>query len=311
MRKFKDTFIFQSGWKDFVTANKIGRNDILLFKYCTNSSFEVTIFDPSGCENAASFFAKKTKTEVCSQESSDNSVQVVNEPYHKVQRDFLYITSGSDETSHEILSNTGRLCTTGKRISERDASDDDEDFRASPQKKIREKSSNKGASRHLRDKVKRDQLVKPDSHIGMPSGSSNKRNQLITSPYIVPRFVSLTSAQEEIALEMSCNVRPGNPTFFRPLTQYNVSVGRSCQINFPARFAPSLKETKSQGLILRRYGKDKEWHARYFSSYPRGICSAGLRDFILENKLKKGDLCLFELMDNEPKLTMTVHLFRM
>ncbi|KAJ4788114.1 B3 domain-containing protein [Rhynchospora pubera] len=311
MRKSKDTFIFQSGWKDFVTANQIGNNDILLFKYCTSSSFEVTIFDPSGCENAASFFAKKTKTEVYSQESSDTSIQVVNEPHHKVQRDFIYITSGSDETSHEILSDTGRVCIAGKRITrERDGSDDEVDFRASPQKKIREKSSKKGASRHLRDKVKRDQTKKSDSQIGMPSGSSNKRNQFITSPYIVPRSLSLTSAQEKIALEMSRSAQPGNLTFFTPLTQYHVS-GGSCKMNFPARFAPSLKETKSKRLILRQHGKDKEWNTWYCNSRPRSICGCGWRDFVLQNKLKKGDLCLFELMNSEPKLTMTVHVFSM
>ncbi|KAJ4770857.1 B3 domain-containing protein [Rhynchospora pubera] len=288
LRKSKGTFILQSGWKDFVTANQIGNNDILLFKYCTSSSFEVTIFDPSGCENAASFFAKKTNTEVYSQESGDTSVEIVNEPHHKVQRDFIYITSGSDETSHEILSDTGRVCITGKRITrERDGSDDEVDFRASPQKKIR------------------------DSQMGMPSGSSNKRNQFIKSPYIVPRSVSLTSAQEKIALEMSCNAQPGNPTFFTPLTHYNVSGGRSCQMTIPARFAPSLKEIKSERLILRQHDKDKEWNAWYCNSRPRSICGCGWRDFVLQNKLKNGDLCLFELMNSEPKLIMTVHVFSM
>lgn len=140
MIKSNNDFIFQSGWRDFVIANKIAKNDILLFKYSAKyCSFEVMIFDPSGCEKAAPFFAKKTETEMYSQESSDTSVQVFAEHHCEVNKqDFIYITS-SNEISNEISSDDGRLRICRKRVvHERGASNGDQvDSEAIPQKRKR------------------------------------------------------------------------------------------------------------------------------------------------------------------------------
>lgn len=59
LTKLANDIVLQSGWKDFVDAHRIEENDLLIFKYCESSSFEVRIFDGSGCEKASSFFAKK------------------------------------------------------------------------------------------------------------------------------------------------------------------------------------------------------------------------------------------------------------
>ncbi|KAJ3702441.1 hypothetical protein LUZ61_006146 [Rhynchospora tenuis] len=48
--KLVENFTFQSGWKDFVIANSVKANDLLVFMYNTKSSFEVQIFDPSGTD---------------------------------------------------------------------------------------------------------------------------------------------------------------------------------------------------------------------------------------------------------------------
>jgi B3 DNA binding domain len=104
MIKSNGNFIFQSGWRDFIIANKIEKNDILVFKYSGNSSFEVIIFDPSGCQKAAPFFAKKMETQLCLQESSDSSIQVVAEHPREIKKDCINITSGSNESSNEISS---------------------------------------------------------------------------------------------------------------------------------------------------------------------------------------------------------------
>ncbi|KAJ3678138.1 hypothetical protein LUZ60_001941 [Juncus effusus] len=54
-------FVLRVGWKEFILANDIKENDILIFKYNGNSSFEVQIFQ-NGCERISSFFAKKKGT---------------------------------------------------------------------------------------------------------------------------------------------------------------------------------------------------------------------------------------------------------
>jgi hypothetical protein len=53
-----DEVFLQSGWKEFVTAHSIAEGDYLLFKYSGVSSFDVLIFDSSGCEKTWPHFAK-------------------------------------------------------------------------------------------------------------------------------------------------------------------------------------------------------------------------------------------------------------
>jgi hypothetical protein len=72
----------------------------------------------------------------------------------------------------------------------------------------------------------------PGSHTRMSqSGAPDRRKALmIRSPYVVPRFVHLTSTQEKIALEMSHAACWGNPVFVKLLTPCNVAVKKTCQI---------------------------------------------------------------------------------
>ncbi|XP_078177679.1 B3 domain-containing protein Os12g0592300-like [Carex rostrata] len=62
----------RSGWRDFVTANKIDENDLLVFKYSSSSSFDVLIFDPSGYEKAAALIIKNEETESESESESES-----------------------------------------------------------------------------------------------------------------------------------------------------------------------------------------------------------------------------------------------
>ena len=53
-----DELMLQSGWKEFVSAHSIEEGDYLLFKYSGVSSFDVLMFDSSGCEKTAPHFAQ-------------------------------------------------------------------------------------------------------------------------------------------------------------------------------------------------------------------------------------------------------------
>lgn len=51
--------VLQPGWKEFVDGNGIEEGDCLLFRYSgVSSSFDVLIFDPSGCEKATPHFVE-------------------------------------------------------------------------------------------------------------------------------------------------------------------------------------------------------------------------------------------------------------
>ena len=92
-----NTFALQSGWKEFVTANKIYENDILVFTFKDNSSFKVLIFDRSGCEKLAPFFAKNMNTE-----PGKESTRVIASPHQQVEKEIISLSSGSSDTDERI-----------------------------------------------------------------------------------------------------------------------------------------------------------------------------------------------------------------
>jgi B3 DNA binding domain len=97
---------FQSGWKDFVIANCVEENDLLVFKYSGNSSFQAQISDPNGCERT-SFFAQREEIEV--QESSDNSTKIFEGPDHNMYADKITISGSSSDSEFSIGSAAVRM----------------------------------------------------------------------------------------------------------------------------------------------------------------------------------------------------------
>ncbi|KAJ4781171.1 hypothetical protein LUZ62_065428 [Rhynchospora pubera] len=75
VHKSENKLSLKSGWRSFVTANKIDKNDLLVFKYRGNSSFNVLIFDPSGCEKVVSFIIDNDETETESESESGSETE--------------------------------------------------------------------------------------------------------------------------------------------------------------------------------------------------------------------------------------------
>ncbi|KAJ3685483.1 hypothetical protein LUZ61_014647 [Rhynchospora tenuis] len=74
--KTENKLSLKSGWRNFVRTNKIGENDLLVFKYSGNSAFDVLIFDPSGSEKVASFTIKNgTETEADAESESESDAE--------------------------------------------------------------------------------------------------------------------------------------------------------------------------------------------------------------------------------------------
>ena len=55
-----DEVVLQSGWKEFVSAHSIDEGDCMLFKYTGVSSFDVLVFDSSGCEKTWPHFTRNS-----------------------------------------------------------------------------------------------------------------------------------------------------------------------------------------------------------------------------------------------------------
>jgi hypothetical protein len=62
-------------------------------------------------------------------------------------------------------------------------------------------------------------------------------------------------------------------------------------------------------MSLMYPNKTHTWEAEIKISNNRYMLGPGWSQFVNDNELKLGDICLFQLMENK-KLTMTVHIIR-
>lgn len=73
----------------------------------------------------------------------------------------------------------------------------------------------------------------------------------------------------------------------------------------PTIFARNHLPQRNTKIILRN-SEDTSWEMKYINNGRNHKFSGGWRDFARDNKLKVGDICIFELVaENE----MRVHIF--
>ncbi|KAJ1687364.1 hypothetical protein LUZ63_018754 [Rhynchospora breviuscula] len=250
---------FQSGWKDFVIANSIKANDLLVFKYNRESSFAVQIFDPSGCERSSSFFVKEEKIDM--HETSDSSIKIFDGPDCKMQQDETVMITSSSSSDSEY--NTDYV----------------------PLKKTRGWGSNEAGK--SKEPNGGDEFKTPNDGPGL---TFSKR-------------LVLTPAQKRRAIKLSRGVEPGNKHYVAVMTYTSIRA----RVTVPSKFACDHLPPENRKAIL--HYKGHEW--------PLSICyrkdfhpyfSCGWRDFVKDNNLHIGDLCLFELMKNNNMVSFKVHI---
>ncbi|XP_078160146.1 B3 domain-containing protein LOC_Os12g40090-like [Carex rostrata] len=280
------TLTLQSGWKDFVTANQIDKNDILVFTYNGNSSFKVLIFDPSGCQKAAPFFAKKMVTETESEKSNDSLIREIASPHCEVKKENICSSdSDSDESSCDILSCAALVPMTGERVC---------------------------CKRNQREFVQEPSKSDEGEHLAVRK-TKTKENiaAKVSSLYVIPRGTHLTKAHEKIANRMARKAQKGSDLFVKILTPCDTPSSRDCLLRVPAAFACDVLESKMKKITLLAADLDKRSKrctANYCKNKSHRYIGQGWRKFVCSNGLKQGDLCLFELRKQEKRgiLTMIV-----
>ncbi|OAY81469.1 B3 domain-containing protein, partial [Ananas comosus] len=280
LTKVANEIVLQSGWKDFVDAHRIEENDLLIFKYYESSSFEVLIFDGSGCEKASSFFAKKNDPPVG--EADEIPLEVIN------RKELIELrssgSSSEDDAKPEITTKSlngskkmsKRILRAGSGSGEKDAGTYVETlvhrkkYRVSPRKYA-------GPSKGVNYGVKKD-TPERDEHGQMPCNA----------PYFSLRSLQLSPSQH------------------KKLTVFLFYL----QKNIPRSFAAAHLPRRCEQIILKRPNQKKKWITSYVSTRQvRGVYGGiygGWKHFVIDNNLQQGDICLFELMKNKKMLTMTV-----
>ena len=79
----------------------------------------------------------------------------------------------------------------------------------------------------------------------------------------------------------------------------------------PKKFGAKHLANRSHDIQLLRPNSEAKWLVKYY--HTRSSSGFGCRrlvKFASDNKLRAGDLCVFELIKSMSKVTMMVHVFR-
>ncbi|XP_020582828.1 B3 domain-containing protein Os04g0386900-like [Phalaenopsis equestris] len=95
----------------------------------------------------------------------------------------------------------------------------------------------------------------------------------------------------------------GNPYFTSVVVKSQVEA--PYQLVVPAWFRKSLPKATIQAYLVH---KGKTWEMKYYGESRLKRLGCGWKKFALENNLKVGDGCVFELMDDDKELRLGVQI---
>lgn len=130
--------------------------------------------------------------------------------------------------------------------------------------------------------------------------SSNQKEQL-KDGYFISHKTKLTSTQKEMVKQMVQSIYSEIPIFVAVMSKCNVVV--EFYLTFPRHYAKKYL-TEEPHMCLQRQGR--KWEARYCEYNGGKKLTIGWKQFVKDNKLKMGDICLFKLLSNER--TMKVYI---
>ncbi|EEC69598.1 hypothetical protein OsI_38945 [Oryza sativa Indica Group] len=128
--------------------------------------------------------------------------------------------------------------------------------------------------------------------------------------YIVSRFTTL-SGQLKIKVEAKVQAIQSEIPIFVAVMRESFIRGRSRYMCFSAKYAAKyLPREKNKIMSLRLPNKSYKYKAVFKINNKVHKLGGGWGKFVDDNKIKLGDICLFQLMKNKKKLMMMVHIIR-
>uniref|UniRef100_A0ACD5W114 Uncharacterized protein n=1 Tax=Avena sativa TaxID=4498 RepID=A0ACD5W114_AVESA len=170
-----------------------------------------------------------------------------------------------------------------------------------------------------------------DEEISSPGpedyGSSDNPEGSFEPPFMLSDRVSLTQAQEMEVREKveAIKIKSVLPIYVAVINGSNVgsNVRRrhsGMSFYFGMRYVSRYLEKKYVtghhgkrnviSLVLQREGKSRTWSTEVRRRSDCTMISKGWASFARDNNLRKDDLCLFKLMENEEPLKMMVYIIR-
>ncbi|CAM0949194.1 unnamed protein product [Alopecurus aequalis] len=269
--RIANELFFMYGWEEFAKAHELQENDLLVFEFSGNGSFDVLIFDSSGSEKVSSFFADKNGT--------------------NMPKQFDDIVGQQDE-GHCLMSHSDKAIMPLSQLV------GNPDHKASTSKKPRkEVESPNNSDSQVKGGVDDEEEESDDEHTN-------------SNDYCYSRFASYLNVDEQEQIFGLASIQPGNPIYVVVLQESHVRRANNILI-IPSKFAADHLEGRSHEMLLLRPNRREKWHVKYYhASFTRGFNCRRWANFIRDNRLREGHVCIFEVMKGTREATMTVHVFQ-
>ncbi|XP_066361057.1 B3 domain-containing protein_Os12g40080-like [Miscanthus floridulus] len=293
-----DEIALQFGWDAFVVAHHVQEHDLwannlTIFRHKGNSRLEVFILDPNGRQKISSWYVTR---DVCNtQQRCDDSVEI--DPPHETG-DIIDLSSCSED-DNIVTSYTTESAMCKKQHLNHCA-------------KTRRMASSSCPS----TKLGHDLWVSMAGRVDLSPLNSNNSEGPSRPPYIISSKVSLSRVQEKMVLGKVQAI--GSEFLIHVSVMNKCSIGEKAffmcfAMDYARRYLPST----TQDLILQLEGcQSKQWHTVLHvqggHSRARDKCriASGWAEFVSDNHLWLGDICLFELVETTRRLRMNMHLIR-
>ncbi|KAF8410594.1 hypothetical protein HHK36_003126 [Tetracentron sinense] len=318
LRKADDKVWFQNGWQEFVEHYSIRDGHFLVFRYDGNSHFSVLIFDMSASE-----IMYPPETENFEEPNNDRGCQVPRKEESEEEEDSLEILDVFPQfpiPSRKVIMTKFEDHLTTKRgigfvcpekrtgsISEKDNTNN-----------LR---SSVPSVQHIGVQVNEIELTKSkvdgvDSHFliqesrGHSFSMEQEENESLPATIRCPHSEILVERrpvkfQERYrALQAARAFESTNP-FFMVIMQPSYLL---TEVYVPSFFSKKYLKAKHVNATLR-VSDGRTWAVHYSFQETRGRLYRGWKAFVLDNYLREGDVCVFELVKKND-IELKVVIFR-
>ncbi|KAF7127870.1 hypothetical protein RHSIM_Rhsim11G0170400 [Rhododendron simsii] len=325
----------QDGWQDFMRFHSLGKNEFLLFRYDGNSHFSVRIYDQSGLERQSEsvITCKHREARKMEAESSAGKRKQGRPRKNNINPDNLhqskYCKKGEDGAGLSFPLHKLKRAKKSKRIEHATIKIEEEEMEPTDvvaypllmgnegEKGNRERKKEKGKTHEKHDsknikcakrKIKAEEMEPTiDSQTIRPPieeerGRVLEKEESFTSNFPCYKCCLKQSSVQTIFLLVSIH-----PSFYLSTSvSFLVHNGRQLLQPICRPFSQTHFPPFRTHIVLRN-SKGKGWVVTVIPVAGRHSFSGGWRSFVVDNGLKEGDACIFELVK---RTEMHVHVFR-
>ncbi|KAM7250085.1 hypothetical protein ACFE04_021968 [Oxalis oulophora] len=263
--------LLEDGWRDFAHHYSLSFGHLVSFRYQGNSLFQIVIFE----QNASEIFYPPVTAPAHYEDTDETKTY---------ESDHVSQKRNENNTTHP------GTCSKKTKIS---------------------------STAHPQTRSKKTKLSTTASSSRVPQNAPNRgvhhkkpMTTILVQPKVTKKFKKMIRSGSSEALKRARRFQTNNQYFVLMMAPTYIEEPK--QVCVPLVFAEECF-TGNEGKLSLQVGDDssKTWDLKYkiYTKFRRCQMSNGWRPFVFENKLQLKDVCVFELINEDP-ITLKVTIFR-